>query len=54
MIINHDKVLQSITNQSYISDWYINTQLHISKVSKNRTCQTVHAITNEYDDKQKE
>ena len=25
MIINHDKVLQSIINQSCISDWYINT-----------------------------
>ena len=47
MIINHDKALQSITNQSCVGDWYINTQLHISEVSKNRTCQTMHAITNE-------
>ena len=47
MIINHDKVLQSITNQNCISNWYINTQLRIGEVSKNRTCQTVRAITNE-------
>ena len=47
MIINHDKALQNITNQSYISDQYINTQLHIGEVSKNRTYQTVYAITNE-------
>src|SRR5436305_7053574 len=39
MIINYDKALQSITNQSCISDWYINTQLHIGEVSKNKTCQ---------------
>ena len=47
MIINHDKVLQSIINQSCVSDWYINTQLRIGEVSKNRIYQTVHAITNE-------
>ena len=46
MIINHDKVLQSIINQSCISDWYINTQLRVSEVNENRTYQTMRAITN--------
>ena len=46
-IYNNYKSWQSITNQSCVSDWYINTQLHVSEVSKNRMYQTVHAITNE-------
>ena len=47
MIINHDKVLQNITNQSCVGDWYINTQLYVDEVSKNKTYQIVRAITNE-------
>jgi len=45
-IYNNYKSWQTITNQICVSDWYINTQLHVSEVSKNRTCQTVRAITN--------
>ena len=41
------KSWQSITKQSCVGDWYINTQLRVSEVSKNRMYQTVHAITNE-------
>ena len=47
MIINHDKALQSITNQHCVGDWCINIQLHVGEVNKNRTYQTVRAITNE-------
>ena len=46
-IYNDYKLWQSITKQSCVSDWYINTQLCVGEVSKNRTCQTVHVITNE-------
>ena len=46
-IYNDYKSWQSITKQSCIGDWYINTQLRVDEVSKNRSCQTGCAITNE-------
>ena len=46
-IYNDYKSWQSITKQSCISDWYINTQLRVGEVNENRMCQTVHAVTND-------
>ena len=46
-IYNDYKSWQSITKQSCIGDWYINTQLCVGEVNENRMCQTVCAVTNE-------